>query len=238
MKLEEAGLHKSFSLYKEKRFTRLGYQAGAVYDCIPIFRQILEETPLNNLLVRACSIYLENDFIIAGLKALANFTYKVTMPFLNFVEKTDQDSLVDILPKLCEDLKNRKTDTLNEYFFEWTHVHVVNNGPETELDHYLLGEMRAQAAIGIELQSKREYWANDDEAVAARATRIHDLTSNERKNLPTNNLNCERYLAKFGYLAAQSALHSNRFFKGKRIRDDLVLSDADQNLIVEKSIKR
>ena len=28
------------------------------------------------------------------------------------------------------------------------------------------------------------------------------------------------------------------FFKGKRIRDDLVLSDADQNLIVEKSINK
>ena len=37
LKLEEAGVHKTFSLYKEKRFTRLGYQAGAVYDCIPYF---------------------------------------------------------------------------------------------------------------------------------------------------------------------------------------------------------
>ena len=237
-KLEEAGLHKSFSLYKEKRFTRLGYQAGAVYDCIPFFRQILNETPLNNLLVRACRIYLENDFIIAGLKALANFTYKVTMPFLNFVERTDQDSLVDVLPKLCTDLKNGRMDTLSEYLVEWKHVHVVKNGPETELDHYLLGEMCVQAAIGVELQCKREYWADDDEATTSRATRLHNLTSNERKNLPTNNLNCERYLAKFGYLAAQSAAHSNRFFKGKRIRDDLVLSDADELLSVEKSITK
>ena len=28
--LESYGVHKSFSLYKERRFTRLGYQAGAV----------------------------------------------------------------------------------------------------------------------------------------------------------------------------------------------------------------
>ena len=35
LKLEEVGAHKTFSLYKEKRFTRLGYQAGAVYDYIP-----------------------------------------------------------------------------------------------------------------------------------------------------------------------------------------------------------
>ena len=81
LKLEETGVHKTFSLYKEKRFTRLGYQTGAMYDCIPYFRQILNDTALNNLLIRACRLYVENDFIIAGFKALANFTYNVTMPF-------------------------------------------------------------------------------------------------------------------------------------------------------------
>ena len=81
LKLDEADIHKTFSLYKEKRFARLGYQAGAVHDCIPYFQQILNNTPLNNLLIRACRLYFENDFIIAGFKALANFTYNVTMPF-------------------------------------------------------------------------------------------------------------------------------------------------------------
>ena len=81
MKLEEAGVDKTFSLYKENIFTRLGYQAGAVYDCIPYFRQILNDAPLNNLLIRACRLCLKNDFIIAGFKVLANFTYNVTMPF-------------------------------------------------------------------------------------------------------------------------------------------------------------
>ena len=66
LKLEEDGVYKSFSLYKEKRFTRLGYQAGAILDCIHYFRKVLEETHLNNLLVRSCRIYLENDFILAG----------------------------------------------------------------------------------------------------------------------------------------------------------------------------
>ena len=35
LKLEEDGMYKSFCLYKEKRFTRLGYQAGAILDCLP-----------------------------------------------------------------------------------------------------------------------------------------------------------------------------------------------------------
>ena len=100
LKLEEAGVHKTFSINKEKRFTRLGYQAGALYDCITYCRQILNDIPLNNLLIRACQLYLEDDFIIADFKALANFTYNVTMPFLNFVEKTNQDCLIELLPKL------------------------------------------------------------------------------------------------------------------------------------------
>ena len=80
LKLEEDGVHKSFSLHKEKRFARLGYQAGAILDCQSYFRKVLDETPLNNLLVRSCRIYLEHDFIIAGLRAVANFTFRVTMP--------------------------------------------------------------------------------------------------------------------------------------------------------------
>ena len=35
--LEDNGKFKAFSLYKEKRFTRLGYKAGVVYDCLPYF---------------------------------------------------------------------------------------------------------------------------------------------------------------------------------------------------------
>ena len=64
--LEQSGMYKTFSLYKEKRFTRLGYQAGAVYDCIPYLQKLLDETPLNNLLVRSCRLYLENGYIMAG----------------------------------------------------------------------------------------------------------------------------------------------------------------------------
>ena len=48
------------------------------------------------------------------------------------------------------------------------------------------------------------------------------LSTSDRENLPTENLSAERYLARFGNLAAQSAAHSNRFFKAKRIRDDLL----------------
>ena len=94
---------------------------------------------------------MEKEFIVAGFKALANFTYRVTMPFLNCVERGDQDLLVDILPQLCQDLANKKLDALTAYHVEWTHVNMKDNGPQSDLDHYLLGEMCIQAARGVEL---------------------------------------------------------------------------------------
>ena len=98
--------------------------------------------------------------------------------------------------------------------------------------------MCVQAAVGVKLQYKHEYWAGNDEDVAPCATRINSLASDELEDLPTDNLNCERYLAKFGYLAAQSAAHSNKLFKAKRIRHDLVLSGAEDSLLVEQSMNK
>ena len=56
--LEEDGVYKNYSLYKERRFTKLGYTAGALFDCIPQFQKLFERTSKNNLLVRACRLYL------------------------------------------------------------------------------------------------------------------------------------------------------------------------------------
>jgi hypothetical protein len=102
--LEGDGVYKTYSLYRERRFAKLGYTAGAIYDCLPQFTKLLERTSKNNMLVRACRLYLECDFIIAGLKALSNFTYEVTMPFLNCVERVNQSDLCRIIPNLFEEL--------------------------------------------------------------------------------------------------------------------------------------
>ena len=58
----------------------------------------------------------------------------------------------------------------------------------------------------------------------------------EDLHLPTNNLNIERYLAKFGYLVALSAQHSNRLFKAKRIKDDLMLTEKYVDEVVRSTI--
>ena len=51
-------------------------------------------------------------------------------------------------------------------------------------------------------------------------------------------MSCERHLAKFRYLAAKSAAHSDKLFKAKMIRHDLVLSDAENSLLFERSMSK
>ena len=123
-----------------------------------------------------------------------------------------------MLPKLYSDLLETNMETLKDFHVKWTHVKLENHVPTTDLDNYFMNEMCIQAAAGVYLQCHREYWSTTDK----RATALHELSHEQRKKLPTNNLCCERYLA------AQSAAHSNTFFKGKRIRDDLMTIQDDE----------
>ena len=109
-----------------------------MYDCLPYFRKILAETPLNNLLVRACRLYAENAFIAAGFKGLANFTYKVIMPYLNFVEISSQAELIKVLSQPFKDLSAHNLKTIQEYTVNWTHVNITSTASHlSELDCYL-----------------------------------------------------------------------------------------------------
>ena len=208
--MEERGLMKSLSLYGERRFTKLGYCAGSVFDCIPIFQKILEETTNNNLLVQACRLYLENECVVAAFKALSYFTYKVTMPYLNFVEN----------------LRNGDMEMLHQYHVKWKHVSMANQVPTTDLDHYLLKEMCAESTEGVKMHFGRDYFKDDVQE--PRATQLHLLSHEEKTNIPKENLVAEQYLAKFGYLASISASCSNKFFKAKRIRDDVMFTVGDE----------
>ena len=157
--LEEDSVYKSYSLYKERRFSKLGYSAGAIYDCLSQFQKLLDRTHLNSLLVRACRLYLESDYIKTALRALSNFTFCVTMPFLNCVERCNQNQLIEIIPSLHSDLENKilRSTSLEPYHVPWKHVDMDKQKPVTNLDKFILDEMCLKAAAGIELQCSREY---------------------------------------------------------------------------------
>ena len=230
--LEEDHVHKKYSLYKERRFTRLGYTAASIFECLPQFQKLLDRTSKKNLLVRACRLYIESDYVRAALKALGYFTYVVTMPYINAVVKCDQNGLVELLPKLFNDLSAGNADCLREYRVEWQHVDTKKLEPTSELDILITQKMLKDAASGVQLQCAREYWEATDKP---RVTEIFKLTSEERENLPTENLEPERYMNRVGSLAAQSAAHSNKFFKAKRMRDDLMFSTKPEDFSPEET---
>ena len=103
---------KHMSLYHERRFAKLGYSAASILHAYPLLQILPTETSKTNLLVSACKLYLSCEFFPTELKVLAFFTHKVTLPFLNCVEISDQETLLTVLPQLYKDLKDGNIDTL------------------------------------------------------------------------------------------------------------------------------
>ena len=89
--------------------------------------------------------------------------------------------------------------------------------------------MCVDAADGIQIQCGREYgFANEGEE--SRATELYKMSLAELKDLPTNNLDCERDLAEFSHLASVAKFR-NKSFKAKGIRTDMTLYQAQQTNI-------
>ena len=92
--------------------------------------------------------------------------------------------------------------------------------------------MCKKVAEVVRVQWGREYFPEDEQD--PRAVQLYAMTDEARKNIPTENLVTERYLAKFGYLASLSASRSNKNFKAKQIPDDLILSSVEIDVKVLK----
>ena len=56
IELEKNNVAKSFSLYKERRFTKLGYTARAIVECLPQFRNVLNNSTHANMLTEALQL--------------------------------------------------------------------------------------------------------------------------------------------------------------------------------------
>ena len=178
---------------------------------------LLAETSKSNLLVEACKLYMGCELFLTELKLLAYFTHKVTLPLLNCVEKSNQNVLLVLLPKLFEDLKKGCTDTLKDFIVQYRHVPVKSI--DNELENEMLNLFCTSAAEGIQLQCGREYgFAKDDQEACA--TKLFKLSYEDLKDLPTNNLDTERDLAKFSHLSAVAKFR-NKNFKAKGIRTEI-----------------
>ena len=83
------------------------------------------------------------------------FNHTVTFPFLHCVEKSLQEELLKILPKLHQDLLEGKTDPLKDFVLEIRRVPVKE--PSSELGRKITNMMCLEAAKGVKLQCGREY---------------------------------------------------------------------------------
>ena len=90
------------------------YSSGSIVDSISQFNKLLVQTTYNSVLLQTFRLYVENEYIVAAMKALSYFTYKVTMPFFNCVEKFDHNGLTKILSALYEELSEGKLSTLSK----------------------------------------------------------------------------------------------------------------------------
>ena len=218
--LERENQVKHISLYQERRFTKLGYSCASILDALPFICMVINETHLSNQHVDIVRMLLDSELLVSELNVLAYFTYKVSLPLLNAVEVASQEELCQIFPKLHQDLMNGSMETLSLYSVKYRHIDI--KAPESDLEIELLKEMCLDAAKTIELQCGREYGFGSHSDAVPRATEIHKLSEEERKDLEKSNIIGEQELGGFDH-RADVAKCRNHKFKAKSLRNDMVL---------------
>ena len=146
---EREGVVKCLVLY-QKTFIKLGKSAASLLGAYPILKMVEEKVADSNQLVEACKIYLASEIFKIKLEVLAFFTHNAIFPFLHCVEKSTQDKLLVILPKLFKDLKDGIINPFSKFVLTMRQVPV--HKPSTELGIKLLHLMSLKAAKGIMLQ--------------------------------------------------------------------------------------
>lgn len=181
------GRPKKIGIHKERRFTTLGYDAGAVIHHKREFELTIKNTTRKNELVKACLTYLSTPELFDIMRALKELTERIVQPFLKMSQTRDHEQITEILPKLHVDLLNGKLDTLNEFYtgfdFELEAV--------TPTQEKLITIMAKSMADCLQTQRGREYGFGSRKQ--ERATVLTQQTN--LNGLPTTNLDCERDLA-------------------------------------------
>ena len=164
---------------QQRRFCKLGSCANAIIQALPILKQLLEETPADNLLAsQACRIYLKCEVFISELRLLAYFNFHVVFPFLHAVEKVLTPELKTVLPSLHKDLLGGRVDTLDKYKVKSKMGNVENIEGDFEIK--MMSKLTKAAAHCIQLQCGREYGFPADAKEELRATNLKDSRQRTR----------------------------------------------------------
>ncbi|KAG1681420.1 Carbonic anhydrase-related protein 10 [Nymphon striatum] len=154
--------------------------ASSVLQAKDIIQMVIDEVEGTNQLVESCRIYLSSELFITELECLAYFNHFVTFPFLNCIQISSQGQLLELLPKLHNDLIKGKIDTLQNYIVS------IHGMPTPTLSNNLstkiIEMMCATAASAVKLQCGREYGFSE---VKLRATDLSLLSEKDLEGLPT-----------------------------------------------------
>ena len=123
--LQGEGQVKHRAMHYERRFTKLGYSAASILQLLPYLYMLLNESHLSNQYIEIVRMFLDSEFLITELQVLAYFMHCVTLKFLYFVDVNSQEKLLEMFPRLFNDLKSGTLDTLKVYQVKYPHVQVT-----------------------------------------------------------------------------------------------------------------
>ena len=226
---QEEGRTRTYTLYQQRRFAKLGYVAGAILEAIDLLQILLDRIPDQNLHAETVRIFVQSEFFCTALACLSYFQHNVTFPFLMCVQFSTQKQLCNILPQLKIDLRDGKCDTLAEFRVPRHQYQVKDLTSDLEL--HILKMMCVDASNSIERQCDREYNPTPGPlAHPPRATIICNEPEDELDGLPTNNLQCERDLSHFDRKSKFVAKSANKKFRATNLRCDMAQLHADPHL--------
>ena len=83
---------------------------------------LLTEFHMSNQHIEIVCMFLDSQFLITELAALAYFTHKITLPFFYFVEVSSLVQLLQMFPHIFNDLKEGRMNTFKDYVTDCLHV--------------------------------------------------------------------------------------------------------------------
>ena len=145
------------------------------------------------------------------------------MPFLNMCKLSSQKEMKSLLPTMYQNLKEGNFDCLVEK-------------PNSDLGKYILSKMYKAAAEGSRIQHGREYGFYGQE-YTKRATDVSKMADMELELIPSHNLDCKRNLSIAGVYMKRRSKCSNRFFKARCIRGNVISHQSSQVKKIEQEIQ-
>lgn len=115
-----------------------------ILENLPEIKELVKQVKSTNRLQIAVALYLECEFIIMAMRAVAIFTNKIILPYLNMVSKSNQLMYSNIIKNLYDGLTSGNLDVLEEYAQPF-HKHALEI--ESNLEKQLLELFSSKCAI-------------------------------------------------------------------------------------------